>query len=143
MKWTKTYSIWCNVMYRTRGKRAIQYHDYGGRGITVCERWHKFENFLADMGECPSDKYSIDRIDHDGNYEPANCRWADKWEQAANKRNNRRFTIGGETLHMAEWCRRTGVPRSKIHGRLKLGWTPEEAFEFVPRQRPPVISKNR
>jgi hypothetical protein len=78
---------------RCTDPNSISYADYGGRGITVCERWRKFENFLADMGERPggkrgsADHHSIDRIDNDGNYEPGNCRWATPKEQRANQRH--------------------------------------------------------
>ena len=74
---------------RCKNKNDPHYPDYGGRGITVCERWESFENFLADMGERPSDDLSIDRINNDGNYEPGNCRWTDRFTQARNRRNTK------------------------------------------------------
>lgn len=83
---TPTYVVWSNLIQRTTNPRHPYWDSYGGRGITVCDRWRDFSNFLADMGEKP-DGLTIDRIDNDGGYEPGNCRWA-TWSQQ--RRNQRR-----------------------------------------------------
>lgn len=84
---TPTYNVWCGMIKRCENRRSKSYPNYGGRGINVCERWHKFENFLADMGERPGDNYELDRIDNDGNYRPGNVRWtSDGTAQARNRR---------------------------------------------------------
>jgi hypothetical protein len=82
---TPIYRVWCGMIARCHRPGSGSYPRYGGRGITVCERWQTFENFLADMGERPAGK-SIDRINNDSNYEPGNCRWATPKEQRANRR---------------------------------------------------------
>jgi hypothetical protein len=86
--WSRTYRSWKSMRARCYNPRTNHYSYYGGRGITVCPRWRwSFKNFLADMGERPSDR-TLDRIDSDGNYEPGNCQWATKKEQTANRRKS-------------------------------------------------------
>lgn len=80
------YKIWCSMVQRCRNEKSTAYAYYGGRGITICDRWSDFEKFYQDMGERPSDKHSIDRIDNDKGYSPDNCRWADAGIQNINQR---------------------------------------------------------
>lgn len=104
------------------------YKDYGGRGITVCERWsNSFENFLEDMGPRP-ENHSLDRIENDGNYEPSNCRWATIKEQQNNRRSVRRFTINNETKTMTEWCKFYNRSIQSVWLMLKKGSTIERAL---------------
>lgn len=98
------------------------YHNYGGRGIKVCERWlNSFENFFEDMGPPPSATHTIDREDVNGDYEPGNCRWADKTTQARNRRNNVRYEFDGQHLTRMEISEATGVPDVTIRKRLRAG----------------------
>ena len=105
------------------------YKTHGGRGITICDDWlDDFRNFLSDMGECP-EGLSLERNDNDGNYEPSNCRWATKKEQARNRRSNHNLTLKGETHCMVEWAKITGIKRATIAMRiLKYGWSVEDAL---------------
>lgn len=115
---------------KARCYRAANEHfrAYGGRGITVCDRWRNdYAAFLADMGPRP-EGMSIDRIDVNGNYEPGNCRWATPREQGANLRKSRYLTHDGETLCMSEWARRTGMSIGTIFMRLSLGWTDSDTL---------------
>lgn len=109
------------------------FEHYRALGITVCERWRSFENFLADMGERPSPAHSIDRKDNDGNYEPSNVRWATKQEQANNRRTNVLVHYRGRDLTLAELARETGVSKEVIRWRLrrsKKAWPVEGALSL-------------
>ena len=124
---TKVYRAWIGMMSRCSNPNAQSYKHYGGRGISVCERWRVFENFLADMGE-PSAGLSLDRYpDQNGNYEPGNCRWATWLEQENNRRNNRWVTWNGQDLTLAQLIRLTGINERTFHARLRRGWSLEQA----------------
>lgn len=83
---TKTYNIWHGILMRCNNPNDTTYKYYGARGIKVCKRWYKFENFLKDMGECPSPDHTIDRVNVDRDYKPSNCKWATRSEQMRNRR---------------------------------------------------------
>lgn len=131
---TIEYRLYLSMRRRCYEQTNRSYKDYGGRGIKVCERWGSFENFLADMGPRPSPKHEIERRDNDGDYAPENCYWATRWTQAANKRNNRRFTIDGRTQHLSAWAREFGHDPDRVQGRLARGWTIERALAQPARQ---------
>ena len=127
---SSAYRTWGHMLSRCRDSAVPEYRYYGGRGITVCERWLRFENFLADMGEPPRGK-SIERIDVNGNYEPSNCRWATQREQCNNQRRNRRISAGGLTLTLVQWATATGIKRETIAHRLDKGMSPEMALDMT------------
>jgi len=106
------------------------YRNYGARGISVCKRWlASFENFYADMGDRPSPKHSIERKNNSLGYIPHNCKWALPEEQASNKRVTRRITHNGETLSLAQWGRKVGIPRSTLFYRLDRGLSFADAIK--------------
>jgi hypothetical protein len=112
------YQAWSAMHRRCRNPHRTNYH---GRDIRVCERWDKFENFLADMGPKPSPRHTLDRIDNDENYEPGNCRWATPREQANNSRRNHRITMAGRTQSIADWAREIGFPYKELHAFVVVG----------------------
>lgn len=128
---TSEFNIWRSMKSRCYWPRSINFDRYGGRGISVCDRWRdSFENFLADMGPRPSPTHMLDRIDNDGNYEPGNCRWATPVEQARNQSTNRIVTVRGQTMTLAE-ARETFAPhlkRGTFAARLSRGWALEAAL---------------
>lgn len=128
---TPIHRIWIQMHDRCRRPAHHAYANYGGRGISVCERWNVFENFVADMGARPSAKHSLDRIDGNLGYSPENCRWATSRKQNRNRRSNRLLTFNGKTQCLAEWSEETGLGLNVIKQRLDtLGWSIEEALSI-------------
>jgi hypothetical protein len=121
---------------RCNRKSHPAYHNYGGRGVGVCQRWSEsFLAFLQDMGQ-PAMGQTIDRKDADGDYSPENCRWATRKEQARNKRNNRMITAFGQTKVLATWCEEYQISYTNVINRLdNLGWSAEEAIATPARQK--------
>lgn len=121
---TAEYGIYRAMLNRCYQASQKVYPLYGGRGITVCERWREsFMAFLEDMGERPSTSHSLDRIDCNGHYEPSNCRWATSLTQNNNRRNNRILSHAGKSQTMSEWAREIGVSPKFLWSRLNKGQT--------------------
>lgn len=134
-----TYNTWAGMLARCTNQNHTGYTRYGGAGITVCDTWLTFENFLADMGEKPRNM-SIDRINPALGYFKENCRWATNSEQATNKTSVPRFLHDGKNLSAAEWSKITGISSGTIRARIRLGWTTEEALGFKHHAIPPKLS---
>jgi hypothetical protein len=131
------YLAWLLMRRRCHEPRDNSYHRYGARGISVAKEWRdSFEAFFAHVGPRPSDEYSLERKDNNGNYEPGNVRWATATEQARNRRSSHFVTFNGETLTIAAWANKTGLPRMTLLNRLvRLGWPVERAMQ--PHRTPP------
>jgi hypothetical protein len=131
---TPTYDSWASIIERCCNTNSGNYHMYGAKGITMCQKWREsFEEFLKDMGERP-EGFSIDRINVYGDYEPGNCRWANAKTQANNRTNNRKISFNNQILNLSEWSDITGIKPSTISKRIdKYGWPIEEALTRKPR----------
>jgi hypothetical protein len=129
---TPTYASWTAMINRCTNPRNPNYPNYGGRGITVCERWrNSFLDFLDDVGERPSLEHSIDRINNYGNYEPGNCKWSTATEQNNNRRRPRRGVIlehGGEVHCIRDWAALTGIKEMTLGHRIRKGLPAEVAL---------------
>jgi hypothetical protein len=97
------------------------YQNYGGRGIVVAPQWLVFENFARDVGEPPSPKDTLDRINNDGNYEPSNVRWTSRAIQSRNKRNTILLSINGRTKCLSDWCDHYGITLAAVYQRMSKG----------------------
>jgi hypothetical protein len=133
---TLTYRTWAKMRERCVDPKCPAYPRYGGAGIQLDPSWLKFENFLADMGERPTPKHSIDRYpDQKGNYCKSNCRWATAKEQANNCRTNVRLEWNGVTKTVAEWSEELGMSYDAIQQRIHiLGWSAGRALTTPVRQ---------
>jgi hypothetical protein len=127
---TKEFKCWQHIRDRCYKTNNTHYLRYGGRGITVCDRWlESFENFYEDMGTAPTSKHTIERIDNDAGYFKDNCRWATYKEQANNKNNNRKITFRGITKNLSQWAEELGIDRVTILARIdKYSWSTERAL---------------
>jgi len=134
---TPLYRVWRAMRSRCENENVSAYPRYGGRGITICERWKKFENFLADMGSPPRG-YTLERVDNNKGYSPENCIWADLSTQSRNRRDRRPLTALGKTMLLCEWSEETGISVAALWARLeKYGWTPDDAVSI------PLITRRK
>lgn len=138
---TPEYRAWKEMVRRCTNPKCAAWPNYGGRGITVCERWLDLHAFIADMGPRPGPGYEIDRIDNDGNYDPGNCRWVTVKRNARNRRSNRMLEFRGEEHPLAEWCERLGLPRDTVRKRLEAGWSVDKALTTPVRAKKRALSK--
>lgn len=125
---SKIWSIHRSMMDRCYLKTSHAYNRYGGRGITVCDRWHDFEKFYEDMGDKPNGM-SLDRIDNNSGYSPENVKWASYKEQANNTRSNRILTYMGRSQNISQWADEFNLKMTTIWARLQRGWTVERALK--------------
>lgn len=124
---TAEYRAWQNMHQRCKNTKFRQYKDYGGRGITVCERWNSFDNFLEDMGPRPSAQHSLDRLGNNLGYEKDNCKWATEWQQKHNRRANVWLSAFGVSMVQKDWARVIGVGEATVIAWLRK--FPELSFE--------------
>lgn len=122
------YQTWNRMRSRCLGKKSRWYKNWGGRGIKICPEWDSFAVFLADMGEKPSPKHSLDRIDNNGNYCKENCRWATWKEQENNRGNNKVLTFQNKTQTISQWATEKDLRVDTLWRRIQSGWTVERAL---------------
>lgn len=132
---TRIYRIWGGMRRRCYEVTNKSYDDYGARGIRVCDRWQLFENFYEDMGEPPTIRHSLGRIDNNGHYEPKNCRWETGKQQQRNTRSNRFVTWKGKTKTIMEWSEVLGINAPVLYYRISRGWSPRHAFTLIPHKK--------
>lgn len=129
---TPEHAVWAAMIQRCRNPNSPNRHNYGARGITVCERWGDFANFLEDMGLRPAPDMTLDRIDNDKGYSPENCRWVSKKGNARNTRRNRYVIFRGKRITIAEAAEIAGTDPSTMWRRLDNGWPTERAVTQPP-----------
>ena len=122
------YRVWNNLKNRVTNPKAINFHRYGGRGITFCDKWNTFEGFFNDMGERPSNKHSIDRIDNEKGYYKENCRWATRKEQAYNRSTTIKILYKNNELSLKDFAKKNKINLMTLHNRVKKGLSLVEAI---------------
>lgn len=138
-----TYITWSSMISRCHQKNHDAYERYGAKGIRVCAEWREFKNFLADMGERPSARHTIDRIDNTKGYSKDNCRWADMLDQQRNKSSNVIIEFNGIKGCISEVCEKFGISANIYHTRKRKGWTLEEIFTTPVRPKLPKGQSQR
>lgn len=124
----RMYHIWADIVQRCTNANHKNYKYYGGRGIAVCKRWLKFENFNEDMGEGWEFGLTIERANNNKGYNKFNCKWVTPKEQARNRRNNHLETYKGKTQCVAAWAEAVGIKSCTLLMRLRRGWSIEKAL---------------
>lgn len=137
MSGTRLYKIWDGMKCRCYSKSHMHYDKYGGRGIKICQEWRENPASFCEwaMANGYKDDLTIDRINHDGDYEPNNCRWITNAKQQTNKRNNRMITYKGKTQCVADWIRELNLDKARTYNRIANGWTEVEEIFFSDRDK--------
>lgn len=140
MSHTTEYNIWTGIKQRCTNKDHSYFKYYGGKGVTICDRWaNSFQNFYDDMGPRPSEGHSIDRIKTSGNYEPSNCKWSTWDEQHRNKTNNRNVIVNGVTMCVSQAVKIIDTHESKVIRMVrKLKITHQQAIDLLMMKPRPV-----
>lgn len=133
---TPEFMAWRNMRARCLDRMHPDFKRYGGRGIRICERWQRsFEGFLVDVGDRPSPKHSLDRINNDRDYGPGNVRWATRNQQMRNTSANRLVTYRGRRMSLIEACEKAGLPYHVVRGRLRRKWREDHALSLPVEKR--------
>jgi hypothetical protein len=134
---TRIYQIWCSMKQRCYYRKHNRFENYGGRGITVCDKWLSFQNFFNDMNKsykthCKKHgerNTTIDRIDNNGDYSKKNCKWNTLWNQSLNRTNNHLLSHKGVTKPLTQWAREKGFKRGLLENRIRRGWSVNKMLE--------------
>lgn len=136
MSKTRLYDIWDAMKGRCKNPKRTNFHDYGGRGIKVCDEWCEFENFMEwALKNGYTDDLSIDRIDFNGNYEPTNCQWVTQKAQMNNTRRTKTLSFDGKIMSMNLWAEEKGIKKRTLEARIKAGWSTEEALNTPTKKK--------
>lgn len=132
----KEYKSWCGMKDRCYNSNNTKFYRYGGRGITICDKWRvSFQAFFDDLGPKPDLSYSLERVNLDGNYEPSNCIWASPKTQSNNRRTNHSITFNGKTQNLTAWARELGINHQTLAERFKKGkWSIEKCLTPLKRK---------